>query len=322
MTDTENSQNTRVEMPSEGGPLGTYGGQRPPAPDWFEAAISVPYQTHALARDGADIHYQSWGDPSKPGLLLVHGNGAHAHWWDFTAPYFLDDFYVVAITLSGMGDSGWRKAYDMATFSGDILGVAEAAGLFKHTQKPMLVAHSFGGFVAMYTSAKYSEKFAGVVIIDSPVMPPDREHAGPPRSARPNKIYPALEDALGRFRLAPPQPCLNHYAMDYIARHSLKKVTGEDGTTGWQWKFDPSIWRRFETGDQPPQDMIGDISCPLAFMRGEDSAILEDDIWDYMKGRVRAHVPFISLPHAHHHVMLDQPIAFISALRAILAGWR
>jgi hypothetical protein len=27
------------------------------------------------------------------------------------------------------------------------------------------------------------------------------------------------------------------------------------------------------------------------------------------------------LPEAHHHLMVDQPLAFVTAIRAILAGW-
>ncbi len=31
--------------------------------------------------------------------------------------------------------------------------------------------------------------------------------------------------------------------------------------------------------------------------------------------------PFVEIPQAHHHVMLDQPLALIAALRALLADW-
>lgn len=311
----------RLEKSSEAGPLEVYEGHRPPAPDWFEAAISSPYETHFLERDGARLHFQTWGDRSKPGLLLNHGNGAHAHWWDFVAPYFLDEYYIVALTLSGMGDSDWRDAYDMATFSADQLAVAQAVGLFDHARKPLLVAHSFGGFVSMYTGGHHSEKFAGIVIVDSPVNPSEKAHDGPPRSGRPNKVYPSLEAALARFRLAPPQPCEHHYAMDYIARHSLKETTGEDGQSGWIWKFDPLIWRRFDMGHQTPVQMLQAITCPLAIMRGADSSIVLEDVWAYMQSLVGPGVPFISIPQAHHHVMLDQPIAFVAALRTLLASW-
>ena len=31
--------------------------------------------------------------------------------------------------------------------------------------------------------------------------------------------------------------------------------------------------------------------------------------------------PVIEIPQAHHHLILDQPLAFIAALRAVLADW-
>jgi len=33
-------------------------------------------------------------------------------------------------------------------------------------------------------------------------------------------------------------------------------------------------------------------------------------------------VPFMALPEAQHHVFLDQPLAFVAALRMLLAEWR
>jgi pimeloyl-ACP methyl ester carboxylesterase len=33
-------------------------------------------------------------------------------------------------------------------------------------------------------------------------------------------------------------------------------------------------------------------------------------------------VPFIEIPEARHHVMLDQPLAFVAALRTLLQEWR
>ena len=87
MTDTHPKKDKLIkdqpqEMPSEGGPLADYHGKPPEAPEWFRDAVAQRYEKDFVDVDGAQIHYQSWSEPSKPGLLLVHGNGAHAHWWD------------------------------------------------------------------------------------------------------------------------------------------------------------------------------------------------------------------------------------------------
>ncbi len=308
-------------MPSEGGPLAAFHGERPPAPDWFLGAVSQPYETAHVAVDGARVHYQRWGRRGAPGLLLVHGNGAHAHWWDFIAPYFAGHYNVAAMTFSGMGDSDWREDYRMETFAAEQIAVCEDAGLFDGPVKPIIVAHSFGGFVTLVTGADYGDRLTGTVIVDSPVNPPDRPRGGPPRSVRANKVYPDLASALGRFRLAPPQLCENLFALDYIARWSLRKTAQDDGTAGWTWKFDPGIWRHFDAG-RPSSELLRATQCRIAIFRGEDSALMPDDVGDYMQSLLGHQVPFISIPHARHHVMLDQPLAFVAALRTLLDEWK
>jgi len=41
-----------------------------------------------------------------------------------------------------------------------------------------------------------------------------------------------------------------------------------------------------------------------------------------MFGVLDQNVPFVAIPEAHHHLMLDQPLAFIASLRTLLAEWR
>ncbi|MEM7492444.1 MAG: alpha/beta hydrolase [Pseudomonadota bacterium] len=305
--------------PEQANLLVKYRGAKPPAPDWFEKAISTPYQERFVDVDGARVRYQRWGETENPGLLLVHGNGAHAHWYDFIAPYFADDYCVVAMSFAGMGDSDWRETYSVNIFTNEQLAVCEDADLFADGQKPVMVAHSFGGFIAMHTGSKHSDKFSGIMIVDSPVRPPDDDWDGPPQRARGNKVYTSLESALARFRLAPPQPCENHFIVDYIARHSLKQVDMKDGQQGWTWKFDPFIWRHFEAMAEP-KEMLRAISCPLTVMRGENSILLHEKTWAYMRD-LRDDMTMVSIPEAQHHVMLDQPLAFVAAIRAQLAAW-
>ncbi|MEM8615942.1 MAG: alpha/beta hydrolase [Pseudomonadota bacterium] len=306
--------------------LRPYRGAKPPAPAWFTSAIETPYETRFVEVERARIRYQLWQDEnadegatSKPGLLLVHGNGAHAHWYDFIAPFLMQDYRVAAMTFGGMGDSGYRERYGLPTFSAEQLAVCEDAGFFAGGAKPIIAAHSFGGFVTLHTGANHSDQFGGIIIVDSPIRPPDDDWEGPPERNTPNRIYPDLTAALGRFRLAPPQPCENHYIVDYIARHSLKEVETPPGETGWTWKFDYQIWKRFEAMEAP-RDMLARINCPLAYMRGEQSVLMGKAIWSYMRS-LRADMAMVSIPEAEHHVMLDQPLAFIAALRTQLAAF-
>lgn len=296
-------------------PLARFNGAPVPGPGWFEQAVATPAESAWTEVAGARIHYLRWGDRKRPGLLLVHGNGAHAYWWSYIAPFLGREYNVAAMDLSGMGDSDRRPTYTMDLFVEEQLAVARHAGMFENAEPPVIVAHSFGGFVTILTGALHGEKLAGTVIVDSPVNPPERSHHGPPhREIRPHRIYPTLPEALARFRLAPEQPCENDYVVDFIARRSLKQVDG-----GWTWKFDPSIWTRFSIGDTA--ERLRSTKCRIAIMRGEMSVLMPPEVGDYMFSLLGHAAPVIEIPQARHHVMLDQPLAFVAALRALLADW-
>ncbi len=283
-------------------------------PEWFTNAVNTAYDSRIVEVQGCPIHYLRWGDPGKPGLLLVHGNGAHAHWWDFIAPFFLDHYCVAALDLSGMGDSGHRETYSAEIFAEEMMAVCNDA---EFSDKPIIIGHSFGGFVSMMTGTLFGEQLTGVVLVDSPVRPPDYKWEKDPTKApiRPKKIYEDYQQAKARFRLMPSQPCENHYILEYIADQSLVKVAG-----GWTWKFDDQLFKRSKRVDLA--ENLSSMPCRIGVIYGEKSKLFSQEIADYMFQVLDSSVPFVSIPEAHHHLMLDQPLAFISVLRTLLAEWR
>ena len=312
LPDTERKM---FDVLSTQGPLAALDGAPPPAPTWFADVVAQTPESAFVDVEGAKVHYLRWGDRTKPGLLLVHGNAAHAHWWDFIAPFLARDYNVAAMDLSGMGDSDWRaQGYAMDQFAREQLAVCEAAGMFEPTEPPVIIGHSFGGFVTMLTGGLYGSRLAGVVIVDSPVNPPDRPGGPPNRVVKPHNIYPTLAAALARFRLMPPQTSENLYLVDWVARHSLKEVE-----SGFTWKFDPKIWQRFSIGDTA--ERLRATRCRIAVFRGERSVLLPPEIGEYMFNLLGRAAPVVEIPQAQHHVMLDQPLALVSALRALLADW-
>jgi pimeloyl-ACP methyl ester carboxylesterase len=71
------------------------------SPAWFKRSLAVQPVDHTIEVQGTPIHYLQWGDDkAKAGLIFVHGNGAHAHWWSFIAPFFLDHYRAIAIDLA------------------------------------------------------------------------------------------------------------------------------------------------------------------------------------------------------------------------------
>jgi len=305
-------------------PLAPYAGARPPAPEWFDHAVAVEPERHWVEVAGARIEAIAWGARGKPGLLLMHGSGAHADWWRPIAPFFADDYRVAALSWSGMGSSDWRETYTLDLFEQEALAVARDLGLYDDGGKPVVVGHSFGGRIAIALGANHGDAFKASVIVDPPVFSPEtlaeREQSRGPRRLHPHRVYSTFEAAMARFRFAPMQPCIQPYYADFIARNSLQTTSREeDGGEGWTWKFDPFLWKNFRLDN--PKPMIRDIRCPAALIRGGRSNLMKARDADYMMTLMAEGSPRIEIPDADHHVMADQPLAFVAALRALLAVW-
>lgn len=285
----------------------------PAAPQWFTRAVNAPAESRYVDVDGASIHYLSWNahERRKPGLLFAHGFRAHARWWSFIAPFFVSRFRVAALDFAGMGDSGARSEYTAALFSRDILGVIEDA----HFGRATLVGHSFGGGRVARVCADHPECVERAVIIDSylPVPEIERQGSGPP-AWRPKKLYPTFEAARARFRLVPEQNSAAEYILDYVGMHSLKEVPG-----GWTWKFDDNFFPRGAESDPDwAAKALERIEAPVTFIYGAESAVVSRAHAHAIVKHLRHGRGPVAVPECRHHVMLDQPIALIAALKAVL----
>lgn len=339
--------------PNMQAPLAPLAGEPAPRPAWFDKALARQPERSFVEVHGTPIEVLAWGERGKPGLLLLHGNRAHADWWSFVAPYLADQHRVVAMSWSGMGGSGWRDAYSFPVLIDEVDAVAEASGLFDGPRKPVVVAHSFGAFVAVRYAADRGQRLGGVVTLDMPMHPRERNRdserdgqdagraegekppgrtgdanapegggqSGKPRSAhtplRDNAVYPTVAAALAKYRFAPLQPCENLFIADHIARLSLKPAAVEgQPEPGVTWRFDPFFWRSLRLGS-PAQDMLA-AKCPLAVMWGGDSVLIDQAMVGKVREKYPADMPWIEIPGAGHHVMVDQPLALVAGLRGLL----
>lgn len=281
-------------------------------PEWFNDALAAAPEDREVMVEGTTIRYLSWGDKDKPGLVFVHGGAAHAHWWSFIAPLFAKQWHAVAIHLSGMGDSGRRETYSQETWASEVMAVIEDAAF---PGPPVIVGHSLGGMVTIQTAATYGDRLAGAVIVDAPVREPspESEESRSGRAFRSPGVYTTEDEAVSHFRLVPPQPCDNGYIVRYIAGKSLHETE-----EGWTWKFDPKI---FDGTLVALRDQLASVRCRVALFTGEWSVVVPQDTAEYMYELMGRVSPVVEIPQAHHHLTLDQPLAFVAALRTLLADW-
>lgn len=278
-------------------------------PDWFFTAVETESTAHRVEVEECDVVYRTWGESGKRGLLFIHGMNAHSHWWDFIAPQFLADYSVAAMDLTGMGDSDYRYEYSPETYAQEIVGVLDDVGF---SNDALVVAHSFGGYMAVKAANLFPDRFAGLVLVDSGIRHPDDPPPDRPQMGGRAKLYPDRETALARFRLQPPQPCENAYILEYIARHSLMAADG-----GWAWKFDEDLPGSMRGGERLADDYRG-LTIKLGVIYGDKSELFSRRTLDYMRELVPQDFPAVAIADAQHHVFLDQPEAFVSALRDML----
>jgi pimeloyl-ACP methyl ester carboxylesterase len=310
------ASSTTAEDDDDGTLLGRFRGERPPAAPWFETVLAIEPERSTFDVDGAAIELLTWGQVGKPGLLFLHGNAAHADWWSFIAPFFAADYRCAAITWSGMGRSDWRDQYAIPMFAKEALTAIEVAGLASAGEPPVVVAHSFGGFPTLYICAEHPEAITGAILVDS--SPPKKGGGPPPRLAQgrtAHNRYPSLEEGLRRFRFMPEQNSGRPELIDYMARHSLHEVPETpDAPAGWTWRFDPQFWNHFERGDLA-EELVTRARAPIGMIYGELSALLTPERVAEMKAAIPDLRFATGLPNAHHHVMVDDPLALIDAIR-------
>lgn len=280
------------------------------APEWFTAAIAQAPEHVDVTVLGAKVHARVWGDRARQGLVLVHGGSAHSGWWDHIAPQLARSYRVVAIDLTGHGDSERREAYDSMIWSQEVIEVAAAL----IDGPPILVGHSMGGGISLAAAAEYPDIVAALMVIDTPLDPRQLERDGMRQALRPPRVYEHFEDAVARFRTIPEQSTVLPYVGRHVAEQSLMRTD-----VGWTWKYDPNFFNQ-SRGRSMEQMLVG-LQCPTVLVRAE-LGIVTAEMVDGLRALVGDRIPVVELPQAGHHPMLDQPLALVASIVTALGIWQ
>lgn len=263
---------------------------------------------------GVELHALVWSPPrpadARGTLVLLHGGGANAHWWDHLAPGLADTGRVVALDFRGHGVSEHPREVAAGAFARDL------EALLERLQAPdaVLVGHSMGGHVALEHAARKGRTGdpgpRAVVAIDVSrgAAPGSRRRARLALALR--RTYADRADAVARFRFVPAAARADEALREAIARHSVRREP--DGR--WGYAFDPR-WFSLPGGERPD---LSSIRCPVLVVRGSSSPLLSAE----GAAALVAEIPDAReavIDGAGHHVPLDRPRELVSALRGFLA---
>lgn len=117
--------------------------------------------------DAMRVHYQNYGN-GKEALVFIHGWTCNLTFWKANIPAFVDQTRVIAIDLSGHGESDKPQTiYSMDLFARAVNAVLEDAKVERAT----LVGHSMGTPVIRQFYRKYPAKTQALVIVDGSLKP-------------------------------------------------------------------------------------------------------------------------------------------------------
>jgi pimeloyl-ACP methyl ester carboxylesterase len=261
-----------------------------------------------FVNDGLELHYQEWGDPNSPPVVLLHGLRAYGQWFEEFCEPASARLRLIALDQRGRGRSGWAGPGQYTTdhYVADLHALISALGL----QGVGLVGHSMGGTNVTAYAAKYPEYVRSLVIVDSA---PEPDPAGINRIrgelGRTPSSFASLDEAraflTGLHARATPR------SIETRLEWMLKR--NDDGSFGWRIDskiFDPNL------RPDPPERMwhaLGKIRCPTLLVRGAITDLVTPDCAQRMLAALRQG-ELVEIPGAGHMIVEDNPQAFNAAV--------
>lgn len=275
----------------------------------FDGRFAEAARQHWIEHDGVRLNLREWGPVEAPAVVLVHGGAAHSHWWDHVAPLLADARRVVALDLSGHGDSGWRTdGYTLDGWASEVGAVATLVG------KPTVIGHSLGGLVALKIAMRGGVGLSGVIVLDVVArrIGADEQARRDRRAGRESPVFATRDEAIAAFRTLPDAgPNQITTILHHIAAHSLRQTP-----EGWTLKAERKIFLR----DSLPLWTLAETPQRIELVSAEHG-LLSPDRAAAMAEQLGAQAMVSELPGAGHHMMIDQPIALTKYLEATLRRW-
>lgn len=262
-------------------------------------------------RDGIRLHTLVWqgsgGDPDRedPPIVLLHGGGANAHWWDHLAGRLAAQHPVFALDFRGHGDSDYPESRRVGAFNDDL----EEVVAWLAREDVILIGHSLGAAVALDHATRFPATRALVLV--------DLARGGLPATGRRARLalslrrtYRTRAEAIERFRFLPESSHASETLRAAIGAQSVREEP--DGRFGY--KFDPA-W--FALPARPRPD-LAKLRLPTLLVRGGESTLLTPEAAQSFVEEVSS-ARLVEIADAGHHVLVDQPERLLAAVERFLA---
>lgn len=284
------------------------------APLWIEPTARMPPLPRSQfleTRDGIRLHALVWRageahtDRVESPVVLLHGGGANAHWWDHLANALSTRQPVYALDFRGHGDSEYPESRHVGAFNDDL---EDFVGWLAR-EDVILIGHSMGAAVALDHASRFPATRALVLV--------DLSRGGNPTTGRRARLalslrrtYRTRAEAIERFRFLPESSHASEALRAVIGGHSVR----EEANGRFGYKFDPA-W--FSLPSRPRPDLAA-LLCPTLLVRGSESLLLTNDA-ALAFAREVATARLVEIVEAGHHVLVDQPERLLAEIASFVA---
>ena len=234
-------------------------------------AVPAGFASATAQVNGTTVHYVAGGQ--GPALILIHGFPENWSAYAKIMPRLASQYRVVAVDLRGIGGSKpMERGYDAATMAEDVHQLAQTLGL----DRPYIVGHDFGGWVAYALARLHPDMVRGAMIIDVPlpgIEPWEKVKVDPRLWHFGFHRVPGLAEKLIAGREA--------IYFGYFLRRSAadpKAISDEDVeryaraySSPRQMAAAMGMYRAIEMNEKFGGDWRGTLDVPLALIAGENS---------------------------------------------------
>lgn len=242
---------------------------------------------------GARIYFEICGNQEGPSLLMLHGGFGTIEDFNVFLPSVSDDFRVIGIDSRGHGKSTLgSKELTYELLQQDVLRVLEHLGLTSVS----IIGFSDGGIVGYRLAALTPLRVEKMVTIgaawrlleDDPV----REIFS---RVTPESWRTKFPETVELYQRLNPEPDFDAFAWTSV------RMWLDSSASGY------------------PHEAVGDISCPLLIVRGdEDHLVSLADIAE-LRQRIKGS-KLLNVPFAGHVAHEDQRETFLISLKQFLGG--
>ncbi|WP_415120053.1 alpha/beta fold hydrolase [Paraburkholderia sp.] len=265
--------------------------------------------------DGVRLAGDTWGPPSGPLVVLLHGGGQTRHAWGATGELLgKTGYFAVAYDARGHGDSDWSPDgdYSQDALVRDLKCVVDSLG----ASQPVLVGASLGGGTSLVATGERHLDARALILVD---IVPYAEPAGVARIHTFMQQYSngfgslaEVADAISQYRPTQPRPRNLHG----LAKNVRLR---EDGRYRWHW--DPQFLATppdLRTSHARFSACARNLDRPTLLVRGGSSDVVsEAGVREFLE--LCPHSEYVNVADAGHMVAGDRNDVFGQAAIQFLA---